>query len=48
MKDYTFMEKEKKRLGTPRIEIISRLIQEYVSEGKNGFESSTGKILKGI
>lgn len=47
MKDINFIEMEKRRLATPKIEIIDTLIKYYVSKGK-GELSPIGKILEGI
>lgn len=47
MKMYEFLEQEKRRLSTPKIEMITNLINSYKEWGET-YESPEGKILLGI
>jgi hypothetical protein len=48
IKAYEFIEKEKRKLSTPKWEIVTELIDRYRELGGNDWTSSAGRILKGI
>jgi len=48
IKIYEFLESEKSRLGTPRSETITTLIEYYKTKGEEEWKSSIGKSLLGL
>lgn len=48
MKDWDFIQQEKKRLSTPRIQMITDIINKFKEKGENNWQSPAAKTLKGI
>jgi hypothetical protein len=48
LKDWDFIQQEKRRLSTPRIQMITEIIQKFKEKGDSNWQSPAAKTLKGI
>lgn len=48
MKDWDFIQQEKRRLSTPKIQLITDIINKFKEKGESNWQSPAAKTLKGI